>query len=63
MSKEAFPPLGQVDPVRPQHTLCLKDSSMVIKIKVLVEAPVLELGIDVLGMSVSSGVSPHYWDD
>lgn len=63
MSKEVFPPLGQVDPVRPQHTLCLKDSSMVIKIKVLVEAPVLETGIDVLGMPVSSSVSPHYWDD
>ena len=62
-SKEVFPPLGQVDSIRPYHTLCLKDSSVVIKAKVPAEAPVLEPAIDVLGVLVSSSVSPHYWED
>ncbi|TRZ08663.1 hypothetical protein HGM15179_018442 [Zosterops borbonicus] len=39
------------------------DSSMVIKSKVLVEAPVLEPDIDVLGMPVSSIDFPHYWEN
>ncbi|KAF4795127.1 hypothetical protein TURU_095807 [Turdus rufiventris] len=43
---------------------CIKgDSSMVINPKVLVEAPVLEPDIDVLGMPVSSIDSPHYWEN
>jgi len=68
MGKEAFPLLGQVDPVRPQYNLCLENSSVVIKTKVLVKAPGLEPGIDVLGMLVSSSISPHYspivpWED
>lgn len=61
--KDVFSPSGQVDPVRPQHIFCLKDSSMIIKPKVLAEALVLDPGIDVLGTPVSSSVSPHYWDD
>lgn len=63
MSKEEFPPLGQVDFIRPQHILCLKGSSMIIKNKVLVEASVLKSGVGVLGSPVSSSVSPHYWED
>lgn len=63
MSKDMFLLSQQVDPVRPQHILCLEDSSVIVKTKVLVEASALEPGVDVFGSPVSSSVSPHYWED
>lgn len=38
MSQETFPPLKEEGPIRPH----LKDSSVIIKPKILLEAPVLE---------------------
>ena len=63
MSKEAFAPSGQVDPIRPQQNLCLEDSFMIIKNKVLVEVPVSEPGVDVLALPVFSSISLHYWEN
>lgn len=43
--------------IRPEQTFCLKDTSVIIKPKFLVEAPVLDPGTNDLGLSVSFHVS------
>lgn len=50
-----------MDPVRPQKTFHLKDLFMVIKPKILAEAPpVLEPSVDHLSSFFSFSVSPPY---
>lgn len=56
-----FPPLRQVCPIRLQQTSHLKDPSMVIEPKILVQAPVYEAGIDDLSFPAPFPASPHFW--
>lgn len=53
MGQETFPPSRQVYPTKLQQTSCLKGASKAINPKILVDAPVLEVGIDILGLPVS----------
>ena len=52
-----------MDPVRPQQVSSLEDSSVIIKLKILGEALVLEPDIDDLGSPASVPVSLCYWED
>lgn len=59
----AVPPSAQWISSGPSTTCVLKKMQMSMKNKVLVEAQILEPGIDVLSMPFTFNISPHYLED